>query len=147
MNSSLSLRVQGGMEYKTNHQSPTQKAAILKNLRVVIGDTNLASNLSQVWVRDFQLVNPEQANSSHKVAEAHSVIATLPLDNNNQVIPSNPRLLILDTASEDQFQENLACARSIPLSSSRTDSPVLTMLTVTFLKTEVLLWKKTLMQN
>nr|MDZ7982688.1 hypothetical protein [Aulosira sp. ZfuVER01] len=38
------------MEYTTNQQSPTQKASILPLLRVVAGDTNLASGLSQVWV-------------------------------------------------------------------------------------------------
>jgi hypothetical protein len=110
MNSSLSSRVQGGMEYRSNQQPPTQKAAILKNLRVITGDTNLASDLNQVWVlREFQLSNREQVNSSNNLAEAYSLIITLPLANNRQVRPSNSGLFILDMQPEYQFQQNLTC--------------------------------------
>ncbi|MEH2241254.1 hypothetical protein [Nostoc sp.] len=56
MNSFSSLRVQGDVKYTSNQQSPTPKVAILKNLRIVAGDTNLESEFSQVWVlREFQL--------------------------------------------------------------------------------------------
>jgi HlyB family type I secretion system ABC transporter len=56
MNPSLSLRVQGELEYTSNQPSPTQKAAVLKFLRMVAGDTSLVSDLTKVWVlREFQL--------------------------------------------------------------------------------------------
>ncbi|MEH1847444.1 MAG: hypothetical protein V7L25_21285 [Nostoc sp.] len=56
MNSCSSLRVQGDVKYITNQQSPNPKVAILKNLRIVAGNTNLESEFSQVWiVREFQL--------------------------------------------------------------------------------------------
>lgn len=56
MNSFSSLRVQGDVKYTSNQQSPTPKVAILKNLRIVAGDTNLESEFSQVWVlRKYQL--------------------------------------------------------------------------------------------
>ncbi|MBW4689548.1 MAG: hypothetical protein KME40_31780 [Komarekiella atlantica HA4396-MV6] len=64
MNSSSSLRVQGGLKYTSNQQSPTPKVAILKFLRLVIGDTSLESEFSQVWVfYEFQL-GDELANYS-----------------------------------------------------------------------------------
>ncbi|MBD6620227.1 hypothetical protein FNW02_31680 [Komarekiella sp. 'clone 1'] len=56
MNSSSSLRVQGELKYTNNQQSPTPKVAIFKFLRLVIGDTSLESEFSQVWVLyEFQL--------------------------------------------------------------------------------------------
>ncbi len=56
MNPSSSLRVQGDLEYTSNQQSLTPKVAILKFLRLVAGDTSLASDFTPVWVwREFQL--------------------------------------------------------------------------------------------
>ncbi len=56
MNPSSSLRVQRQLEYTIKQPSPTPKAAILKFLRMVAGDTSLASELTQLWVlREFQL--------------------------------------------------------------------------------------------
>ncbi|MEH1944324.1 MAG: hypothetical protein V7L01_29485 [Nostoc sp.] len=56
MNSSLLLRVQGDVKYTSNQQSPILKMPILKNLKIVVGDTNLKLEFSQVWVRcKFQL--------------------------------------------------------------------------------------------
>lgn len=109
MNSSLLLRVQGGMKFTNNQQPPTQKASILKFLRIVTGDTNLASDLSQVWVlQEFHLGNSQQANLHNKLAELHILTTNLPLVNNSQVRPNNAKLLILDTQPEYQFQQNLA---------------------------------------
>jgi len=44
MNSSLSFRVEGDMEYTSIQQSPTPKAAILKFLRVVVEVTRFDSD-------------------------------------------------------------------------------------------------------
>ncbi|MBW4557763.1 MAG: ATP-binding cassette domain-containing protein [Trichormus sp. ATA11-4-KO1] len=57
MNPSLSFRVQGDMQKDTNNQqSPTPEAAILKFLKIVVGDTSIISDFSQFWViREFQL--------------------------------------------------------------------------------------------
>lgn len=56
MNSSSSLRVEGERKYTINSQFPTPKAAIIKLLNLIAGDTSLASDFSQVWVlREFQL--------------------------------------------------------------------------------------------
>ncbi|MEA5507600.1 hypothetical protein VB735_31825, partial [Halotia wernerae UHCC 0503] len=51
------LRVQGDLKkHTTNQQSLTPEAAIIKILRVVVGDTNLVSDFSQSWaVQEFQL--------------------------------------------------------------------------------------------
>lgn len=56
MNPSSSLRVQGELEYTSNQQPPTPKVAILKLLKIVAGDTSLASDFTQAWMwREFQL--------------------------------------------------------------------------------------------
>jgi ATP-binding cassette subfamily B protein len=56
MNSYSSLRVQGEHVYTTNQHSLTPKETILRLLKIVTGDTTLASDFSQVWVlREFQL--------------------------------------------------------------------------------------------
>jgi HlyB family type I secretion system ABC transporter len=56
MNPSSSLRVQRDVEYTSKQLSLTPKAAILKFLRIVAGDTSLASEFAHIWVlRDFQL--------------------------------------------------------------------------------------------
>jgi HlyB family type I secretion system ABC transporter len=56
MNSSSSLRVQEEHQYTSVQQSSTPTAAILNLLRLVAGDTCLASDFSQVWIfREFQL--------------------------------------------------------------------------------------------
>ncbi|AFY32104.1 cysteine peptidase family C39 domain-containing protein [Calothrix sp. PCC 7507] len=56
MNPSSSLRVQRELEYTSKQPSPTPKAAILKFLRMVAGDTSLASDLTKSLVlREFQL--------------------------------------------------------------------------------------------
>lgn len=56
MNPSSSLRVQRDVEYTSKQLSLTPKAAILKFLRMVAGDTSLAPEFTQIWVlREFQL--------------------------------------------------------------------------------------------
>ncbi|MBE9006220.1 ATP-binding cassette domain-containing protein [Fortiea sp. LEGE XX443] len=56
MNPSSSFRVQGELKYGSQQQSLTPEATIIKLLKIIAGDTNIASDFSQLWtIREFQL--------------------------------------------------------------------------------------------
>ncbi|MBD2449107.1 hypothetical protein H6G76_18485 [Nostoc sp. FACHB-152] len=50
MNPSSSFRVQAKLKYDSKQQLLTSEASINKLLKIVVGDTNLASDFSQDWI-------------------------------------------------------------------------------------------------
>ncbi|MBW4645368.1 MAG: ATP-binding cassette domain-containing protein [Goleter apudmare HA4340-LM2] len=140
MNPSLSLRVQGDLEYTSNQPSLTPKAPILKFLRMVAGDTSLASEFTQVWtLREFQLgdelatygLNGEIADSNNILyLVCQGRVRLLGFDATLGREVSTQLLLANHTFGAD----NLFCDRSLPYRAIAASAGHLAEITIAELK-------------